>query len=103
MFDDPYPFVKVNVDTTALANPVKRVNYRFQAKNRKYFVTLEYFSFNIIAVKFRDNKDKTQSKATPVFLMITMLSGSLRPVYTSCTGFGKTILPLHLLSMQRPE
>lgn len=63
MFDNPYLFVKVNIDHTSLPDPIKRVNYRFSARNRQYFVTLEYFSFKIIAVKFRDNKEKRSKKA----------------------------------------
>ena len=57
MLDTPYEFNKVNIDSFSV-DPITKINYHFIAKARKYFVTFEFFSFDIIAVKFRDNKDK---------------------------------------------
>lgn len=63
MFDTPYVFRKVSIDTFSTSDPYKKIYYQFKTINRKYFVTVEFYSFNIIAVKFRDNDHKNSAKA----------------------------------------
>src|SRR4051794_28467631 len=57
MFDSPYPFQYLGKKETLLKDPVFKVNYRFQAKFRRYFVTVEIFNSGIAAVKYCDAKD----------------------------------------------
>lgn len=63
MFDNPYRFEKVSVNETLTPNPIRKVFYRFKAAKRKYFVTLEVYSFGVVAIKYCDIKDKDSSKA----------------------------------------
>jgi len=58
MFDAPYSFQKIAECKTLLADPVKKLHYKFAAKHRRYFVTIEIFSFNLAVIKYCDVKDK---------------------------------------------
>jgi hypothetical protein len=58
MFDKPYAFQKLGNTYTLLADPVRRINYRFKARFRTYFVILEVYSFDVVAIKYCDVKDK---------------------------------------------
>jgi hypothetical protein len=58
-----YPFVKVSKEDTAFADPVSLIKYRFQARKRKYLVTLEEYSFGVYAIKFCGLKDRKSKKA----------------------------------------
>ena len=57
MFDNPYHFQYLGKKDTLIKDPIKRINYRFKAKFRSYFVTLEVFSTGIVAIKYCDVKD----------------------------------------------
>src|SRR4051794_37965536 len=63
MFDKPYSFQKLRNAETLLPDPVRRLHYRFKAKFRTYFVTLEVFSYGIVAIKYCDVKDKNAHNA----------------------------------------
>lgn len=58
MFDKPYAFQKLGNTYTLLADPVRRINYRFKARFRTYFVILEVYSFGVVGIKYCDVKDK---------------------------------------------
>ncbi len=62
MFDKPYSFDYLGTKETLLSDPVKTVQYRFKAKHRKYLVTLEVFSYGVVAIKYCDLKDKNSSQ-----------------------------------------
>lgn len=57
MFDQPYNFQFLGEKKTLIKDPVSKINYRFKAKKRKYFVTIEVFSTGLAAVKYCDAKD----------------------------------------------
>ena len=63
MFDSPYAFQKVSVNETLMPDPIKKIHYRFKAAYRRYFVTLEVYSFNVVAIKYCDIKDKNSGNA----------------------------------------
>jgi hypothetical protein len=63
MFDSPYNFQKVAVNETLATNPTKKIYFKFKAKHRTYFVTLEVYSFDIVAIKYCDVKDKDSKNA----------------------------------------
>ena len=58
MFDKPYPFDYLGTKETLVPNPIQVVHYRFKAKQRRYLVTLEIFSYEVVAIKYCDVKDK---------------------------------------------
>lgn len=58
MFDEPYKFQYLGIRNTLVPDPTLKANYRFQAKNRRYLVTFETYSFNVVAVKYCDIKDR---------------------------------------------
>lgn len=58
MFDKPYSFDFLGSKATMVPDPVQKVQYRFKAKYRRYLVTLEVFSYGVVAVKYCDLKDK---------------------------------------------
>lgn len=62
MFNTPYPFISLGEHCTLEADPVKRFQYKFQARHRKYLVTIELFSFGLAAIKYCDVKDKNDKK-----------------------------------------
>lgn len=63
MFDAPYSFCCVGKSQTNFRNPHKKVFYKFYAKHRTYLVTLEYYDFQMVAIKYCDVKDKNSPKA----------------------------------------
>jgi len=63
MFNNPYPFCSLGKSETNEKNPYKKMHYKFYAKHRVYLVTLEFYSFNLVAIKYCDVKDKHSSKA----------------------------------------
>ena len=58
MFNKPYTFERAGGNATLLPDPVKKLYFRFKAKCRKYFVTLEVFSTGMVAVKYCDIKER---------------------------------------------
>ncbi len=58
MFDNPYEFHFLGETQTLIKDPVSRLNYRFKAKKRTYFVTIEVFNTGLAAIKYCDVKDK---------------------------------------------
>lgn len=58
MFDKPYSFEFLGAKETLVPNPVQVIQYRFKAKLRRYLVTLEVFSYDVVAIKYCDIKDK---------------------------------------------
>jgi hypothetical protein len=63
MFNAPYPFCSLGKSDTNEKNPYKRMHYKFYAKHRTYLVTLEFYSFHLVAIKYCDVKDKHSRKA----------------------------------------
>lgn len=63
MFDSAYKFQKVQVSSTLIPDPIQKVYYRFKARARTYFVTIEVFSFGFVAIKYCDIKDRNSKKA----------------------------------------
>jgi hypothetical protein len=61
MFDSPYSFDYLGAKDTLAPNPIKVIQYRFKAKYRRYLVTLEVFSYGVVAIKYCDVKDKDAS------------------------------------------
>jgi hypothetical protein len=61
MFDKPYKFDYLGAKNTLQSNPISKVLYRFQAKERRYLVTFEIYDFNVVAVKYCGLKDKDSS------------------------------------------
>lgn len=57
MFDSPYPFQNLGEKLTLIRDPGSKINYRFKAKYRTYFVTLEIFTSGVVAIKYCDRKD----------------------------------------------
>ena len=43
--------------SSLLIDSASKINYRFKAKYRTYFVTLEIFNSGIVAIKYCDRKD----------------------------------------------
>jgi hypothetical protein len=64
-WDDPsyYQFIKVSKEQTPYADPISLIKYRFQAKKRKYLVTLEEYSFGVHAIKYCGMKHRKQKNA----------------------------------------
>lgn len=63
MFTNPYQFYPVGHKSTQLHNPYKKEYYNFKAKQRTYLVTLEYYQFDLVAIKYCDVKDKNAKNA----------------------------------------
>ena len=63
MFNSPYPYSSLGKADTNEKNPHKRMYYKFRAKHRTYLVTLEFYSFNLVAIKYCDLKEKDSKKA----------------------------------------
>jgi hypothetical protein len=63
MFDKPYDYHFINKVETGLPDPISKEFYRFKAKRRTYFVTLELYSFGITAIKYCDIKNKNSRRA----------------------------------------
>ena len=63
MFDSPYPFCSLGKSDTNERNPHRKMFYKFYAKYRTYLVTLEFYEFQVVAIKFCDVKDKNSPKA----------------------------------------
>lgn len=64
-FEDPsyYPFEQVNIEDTSLRDPIRIIHFRFQAKKRKYLVTVQCFSFGVHAIKYCGLKDRNKGNA----------------------------------------
>lgn len=64
-FEKPscYSFEHVNIESSSLAEPVRKHNFRFQAKKRKYLVTVEEYSFGVHAIKYCGLKEKGRGNA----------------------------------------
>lgn len=58
MFDKVYPFQKLCNTYTGKDNPTNYIQYKFKGKKRFYLVTLDVFSFGVVAIKFCALKDK---------------------------------------------
>lgn len=58
MFDTPYSFFSLGTTKFSTANPHKKAFYKFRAQYRWYFVTLECYSFGMVAIKYCDWKDR---------------------------------------------
>lgn len=64
MFNSPYKFYYLGPDTQHLSsNPDTRLFYKFRAKHRTYLVTLEVYSFNLVAIKYCDLRHKGSKNA----------------------------------------
>ena len=63
MFNNPYPYQLINERGTGIENPHRITSYRFTAKHRTYFVTIEQYSIGIVAVKYCDIKGKGGKRA----------------------------------------
>lgn len=63
MFDSPYAFCSLGKSDTHLSDPYKKIYYKFYAKHRTYLVTLEFYSFQLVAIKYCDVKDKNNPRA----------------------------------------
>lgn len=57
MFDNPYPFANLGSAALIGDNPIRRFIYKFKAARRHYLVSLELFSFNLVAIKYCDRAD----------------------------------------------
>jgi hypothetical protein len=58
MLDKPYPFDYLGIKETLVPNPLQVIQYRSKAKQRRYLVMLEVFSYGVVAIKYCDVKDK---------------------------------------------
>lgn len=69
MFGSPYKFNYLGTNQAFGPNRiVQKSKFRFQAKHRKYFVTADHFDFNLIGIKYCDNKDRNAGNAyTKIF------------------------------------
>lgn len=63
MFNQPYPFCCLGKAETTDKHLLKTIRYKFYARHRTYLVTFELYSFDIVAVKYCDVKDKRSRKA----------------------------------------
>ncbi|MBC7554031.1 MAG: hypothetical protein H7257_08630 [Taibaiella sp.] len=63
MFNEPYPFLSLGKSQINEINLYKKYFYKFYARHRTYLVTLECYSFQMVAIKYCDVKDKNSSKA----------------------------------------
>lgn len=61
MFSKPYSFDYLGTGKTLVPDPISKENYRFKAKKRRYIVTFETYSFNVVAVKYCDMDDRNAS------------------------------------------
>jgi|GEM_PF-1886458 len=52
MFDAPYTFQLVGKESNLDADPYQKVYYAFRARQRRYILTFELFSINVVSVKF---------------------------------------------------
>jgi hypothetical protein len=69
MFGSPYKFNFLGTSQRfGSKNLVSQSKYRFVAKHRKYFVVADHFDFNLIGIKYCDNKDRDSRNAyTKIF------------------------------------
>jgi hypothetical protein len=69
MFGFPYKFNFLGTSQRfGSKNLVSQSKYRFVAKHRKYFVVADHFDFNLIGIKYCDNKDRDSRNAyTKIF------------------------------------